>query len=163
MGQKTLLEKYCIDTSAILDFWSNDRYTPYPLKVGKFMQLWKFIEVKVTEGVIVIPKVVHSELTTRNKELKEWLNKNKKSFIDEREYIPELKSIVNHEDFYTTDRASLNDAHIIAIAMGRRITVVTSEKYDNTPSKVKPKIPNICEALSVDCINLSDFFEREGQ
>lgn len=157
----SLLEKYCIDTNSILDFWDSDRYRPYPVKIAKFRQLWDRIALRVEQGTIIIPKVVHKEIKTYNQELKDWLEKNKSKFVSEENCFSELSEVVKEFRIYTTKKASLNDAIIVAIAKHRGLTIITSERRVQNHSLVKPKIPNVCDKFSVPSINLSEFFVKE--
>jgi len=165
MNQSNLFQEYCIDACAILDFWDTQiRTRPYHVKVKTFRRIWDHISSKVNSGSIIIPKIVAGEIEaiTNNSELKEWLNKNKKIFVDHNPYVGELEKIVNKYPIYTTNKGSLEDAIVIAIAMSNNLTVVTSEIYVKEHSAIKPKIPNVCEDFFVKWMNLPEFFEAEG-
>lgn len=165
MNQSNLFQEYCIDTCAILDFWDTQiRTRPYHVKVKTFRIIWNHISSKVASGSIVVPKIVADEIKTipNNNELKEWLDKNKNIFVDHNSCIGELQKIVNKYPIYTTNKGSLEDAIVIAIAMGNNLTVVTSEIFVKQHSAINPKIPNVCEDFSIKWMNLPEFFEAEG-
>ena len=152
MNQSNLFQEYCIDACGILDFWdTRNRTRPYHVKVKAFRRIWDDISSKVDNGSIIVPKIVAGEIgaITSNDELKGWLNKNKKVFVDHNPYMGELEKIVNKYPIYTTNKGSLEDAIVVAIAMNNNLTVVTSEIYVKEHSAIKPKIPNVCEDFSV--------------
>ena len=163
MNQSNLFQEYCIDACAILDFWDTQiRTRPYHVKVKTFRTMWEYVSSKVESGSIVVPKIVADEITTNNDELKEWLDSHKKIFVDYNRCIRELERIVNKYEVYTTNKGSLADAVVVAIAMSNNLTVVTSEVYSKQPSEIKPKIPNVCEDFSIKWVNLPEFFEAQG-
>ena len=51
------------------------------------------------------------------------------------------------------------DPFVIALARIRNCTVVSGEKRSN--SLARPKIPNVCDALGIPCMNLLQFFEAQ--
>jgi hypothetical protein len=55
---------------------------------------------------------------------------------------------------------SVGDPWVIALARARGLTVVTGEKA--TGSLLKPKIPDVCRDLGVPCIEIVDFFRKQG-
>jgi hypothetical protein len=55
---------------------------------------------------------------------------------------------------------SVGDPWVIALAQARGLTVVTGEKA--TGSLLKPKIPDVCKDLGVSCIEIVDFFRKQG-
>ena len=52
------------------------------------------------------------------------------------------------------------DPWVIALARARALTVVTGEK--STGSLVRPKIPDVCKDLTIPCIEIVDFFRKQG-
>lgn len=52
------------------------------------------------------------------------------------------------------------DPWVIALARVRALTVVTGEK--STGSLVRPKIPDVCKDLNIPCIEIVDFFRKQG-
>lgn len=162
MNQMSLLQNYCIDTSAILDFWDFENNRPYDIKVKKFRELWDHISSRIQNGTIVVPKAVAKELTPYNDELKEWKISNNRLFSDHDDCLGDLGKIVNKYTIYTTNKVSLNDAIVVAIASTRNLTVITSEKLAPNHSAVRPKIPNVCEEFSVNWLNLPNYFAAEN-
>lgn len=158
-------QKYCIDACAILDFWGSiEGYKrPYDVEVTEFMKIWQHIATKIDEGVIILPMVIYDEvIKTTKPELKEWLNARKNLFVDYDDAEVELTEIVNEFDIYTTPKASLHDAILVAIAKKRGIKVITSERKSNPTNKRKPMIPNVCEEVDVKWLSLPDYLKEAG-
>lgn len=59
------------------------------------------------------------------------------------------------------------DPWLIAIAKANDYTIVTMEERDNNlnsshPTKKEPRIPDVCHAMGVECINLFELMHSEG-
>ena len=163
MNQSNLFQKYCIDTSSILDFWATRPETrPYHVQVKSFRSIWEYISKEVEKGAIIVPKIVADEIQPENSELKDWMDKHKKYFRDHDYCLNELAKINNKYPIYTEERGSLADAIVISIAKADDLTVITSEKYVSQHSKVRPQIPNVCSEFSVRWLRLPDFFKEVG-
>jgi len=168
MNQTNLFQKYCIDTSAILDFWdTQDRTRPYHVKVKTFRTIWNHVSSEIDTGVIIVPKIVAEEAKTiaeitHNTELEVWIEDHKSVFLYHDQCLDELKRIITKYTIYQGQRGSLADAIVVATGMKNNITVITSESHVQQHSLVKPKIPNVCEDLGVNWIQLPEFFESEG-
>ena len=52
------------------------------------------------------------------------------------------------------------DPWVIGLAKARGFTVVTAEKASG--SLAKPKIPDVCGELGIPCIEIVDFFRKQG-
>lgn len=165
MSQSTLFQKYCLDACGILDFWEESPKTrPYHVKVKSFRVIWERISAMVSEGSIVIPRAVADEvgLVTKSSELQEWIEENKPRFVPTAEIADELGKIVNKHQIYTTNKGSFGDAVLMATALNRGLTIITSEILVSTPSLVNPKIPNVCNEFGIKWMHLPEFFEAEG-
>jgi hypothetical protein len=55
---------------------------------------------------------------------------------------------------------SVGDPWVIALAQSRGLAVVTGEKA--TGNVAKPKIPDVCKDLGLSCIEIIDFFRKQG-
>lgn len=163
MNQGSLLNKYCFDTSSIFDFWleGNKTSRPYHVKVDSFRKIWVNISKMIEGEVIVVPKVVGDELIYGNPELIAWVKSHRKLFVPHSECKQELTKIVNEFQAYASKRLNkLHDAIVIATAMRRNLTVVTSETFAYPQqSEENPKVPNVCEHFKIKWMNLPEFFE----
>jgi predicted nucleic acid-binding protein len=60
----------------------------------------------------------------------------------------------------TKKNRSVGDPWVVALALVRGLTVVTGEKASG--NLAKPKIPDVCKDLSLSCIEMVDFFRKQG-
>lgn len=158
-------QKYCIDACAVLDFWGSvDLFRrPYDIRVQGFRKLWDHIANQIDEGYIVLPYPIYEELRKTSKpELKKWLDARKSLFPRYDTAQNELAEIVNKFHIYTTEKGSLNDAILVAIAKQRGLQVITSEKKDKITNPTAPKVPNVGEEVGVKCKSLPEYFEENG-
>ena len=157
-------QKYVIDANALLDFWGSigGYRRVYDVKVKKFREVWEYIAAQIIDGTIILPDVVYQEVEgTTKTEFHEWLVKCKKLRFGHEDALNELAEIVNAIDIYTTDKASLPDAIIIAIAKNRNLTVITSERRTGNLCLTRPKIPDVCEKFGVKWMSLPQYFALE--
>lgn len=162
---QVLSQKYVIDSCAMLDFWGSipGFKRPYDIEVQSFRDVWNKISGMVDSGTIIIPEVIFKEVDeTTVEEFHKWLLAHKKLFVDYDDCLTELAEIINEFKFYTTNKASLNDAILIAVAKQRDLTVITSEKKSFPTNYKKPMIPNVCEFFKVPCMNLPEFLIAEN-
>ncbi len=166
MAQASLISKYLIDASSIFDFWlvTGGVTRPYHVKVLRFRAIWEHICSLIDNGTILVPETISEEVVIADKELLDWVESHKKSFLSSDPYQSELKQILNSFPSYSLKRVNkLNDARIISIAMGSGLTVITSEhKNFGTLSQFNPKLPNVCDKFKVKWTNLPEFFAAEG-
>ena len=156
MNQLFKTQGYCIDTCAILDLW----FRRYPRDV--FPALWKRIEELISQGKIIAPKQVKEELKQKSIHVFNWVKNRRGMIIDnEPEQIECAKKIQNDfkglVDPLKTRTAA--DPFLIALAKVRNWTVITTESVSLRPER--PKIPNVCRKLGIECIDLVTFFRRE--
>jgi len=147
---------YSLDTSALLDAWV--RY--YPRDV--FDSLWKQIEQLVSDERLLATEVVRWELEKKDDDVLKWVKARPKMFIPLDGPIQVRATAILQQFPSLTESNSMMqgsaDPFVIALAAEMKLTVVCSEKRDGNK---KPKIPNACEALGIDCIGLVEFFRRE--
>lgn len=158
-------QKYVIDACAMLDFWGSIAgfRRPYDIDIAAFRKIWEHIAQLVLDGVILIPEVIYQEVDkTTIKEFHEWLLKHKSLYVEYDDAIDELAAIVQKIEIYTTDKVSINDAIVVAIAKKKGLTVITSERKSSQLNLNKPKVPNVCDEFDVAWLNLPDFFKAEG-
>ena len=130
---------YCIDTSSLITGW-NDRYPP-----EIFPGLWEHFEGLIEIEKLIAPEEVYFELEKQDDSIKSWVDKNKI-----------LKKHLNLIDLNRTSNQA--DPFVIALALQRNGIVVTEEKWTNSPKRTK--IPNVCEAYNVQCIDLINMIRQ---
>lgn len=146
-----LFTQYCIDTCAILDL--HGRKFPRDL----YPDLWPSFEQAVSQGVIVSIREVYHELRARDDDVMAWASAHAEMFENPDEaQLLELERIANAhpECLDLLKRKSVHaDPWVIAAGSAWGLTVVTSEGLDSPR-----KIPAICRAEGIPCIDLLDLF-----
>lgn len=158
-------QKYVIDSCALLDFWGSVKgyRRSYDVDVQSFRVIWNHMADQVANGIILVPEVVYKEVDkTTVKEFHKWLLSLKNLFIETDEAVTELGAIVQEIPFYTTAKANLQDAILVAIAKNRKLTVITSEHKEPSLNYKKPMIPNVCDKFNVKWLSLPQYFKEEG-
>lgn len=148
--------RYSIDTSALLDGWR--RY--YPPDV--FPDVWTGIEDLIEQGEIRASEEVFVELEKRDDEIFGWAKARKESLfvpIDERIQEKVAEILAQHERLVRHNRSGA-DPFVIGLAMIEGCAVVTGERLAG--SLEKPKIPDVCGALDVPCLDLLGLFRQQG-
>lgn len=151
-----LFPGYCIDTNALIDLWR--RFYPPDI----FTSLWKKIENLISQGELIAPREVFSELEKQDDELFKWVKKHKKMFKDlDNEQMNLMREIERHFPNLIDARKETPDADpfVIALAISKGWTVITSEKSASPGGP--PKIPDVCENYNVKCISLIEFFREQ--
>lgn len=149
--------KYSIDTSALIAAWS-ENYPP-----DRMPDLWEVkIEEMIENGELMAAEEVLGELEKKHDDLYRWAKKHQKMFIPIDEKIQKaLTNIINKYTElvnYKTGRSG-GDPWVIALAQVENCKVITGEKPSTNLSK--PKIPNICTALKIPCLNILDFLRDQ--
>ncbi|MDO8335575.1 MAG: DUF4411 family protein [Candidatus Saccharibacteria bacterium] len=164
--QTSLLEKprYCIDTNVIVSFMKKTENEFYGSDV--FKPQWEFLEDLIARGIIIAPKQVEIELLAWCDVIPEmavWLKQHKYMFVDveEDEQLVSAKRILKEYSIYGTTKNYLGDLAVITLADSMKITVISLESETQTPSKRRPKIPNICKEFDIDAVSFSGFLRRE--
>ena len=156
MGQRRIDIGYVFDTSILIQL------KEYPPDI---FGLQDDISRLIGQNLIVSPKQVFAELTSyaREDDAVIWAKRNSSIFIDlDEDQISELKNILNRfpklVDFNKTTEDA--DPFIIAIAKSRGWIVVTREKARDDLNK--PKIPDVCQELKIECMDLFEMCRNEG-
>ena len=145
---------YCIDTSALIAAWY-ERYKP-----NRFPALWKQFDELIAKERLFSSIMVLDECSRRSPELHEWLKEREAMFLPPDEQVQaHVDNIVNT---YTRlveqgKEKFAADPFLIATAKVNGQTVVTEE---TGPDSLR-KIPGVCRALKVPCINLMELFDAE--
>lgn len=147
---------HCIDTSGWLDGWARH----YPRDV--FPGVWDAIEAKVSAAEIISSEEVYVELAKQDDDLHEWIKGRKRMLIAPEKPIQEIvaKLLEKYPRLVDTlKNRSQADPFVIATAIFRKATVVTGE-LPGTPSR--PRIPDVCGAEGVPCINFLQMLREFG-
>lgn len=155
MSQRTFFPGYCIDTNALIDLWR--RFYPSDI----FPSLWKDLEDLISENCLIAPREVLSELGKWDDELLKWAKKHKKMFKDlDYDQMQEVTKILKDFPSLVDPNKTTPDADpfVIALAISKDWTVVTSEKPSTGG---RAKIPDVCKKCNVKCISLIEFFREQ--
>ena len=149
---------YCIDTSFWIKAWS-DLYRP-----SKFPSIWENIGEMIAKNEIVSPMEVKNELKPKDKKVLAWLDARSSVFQElnekEQRYLTEL--LGRFPNLVAEGITQPADPYVVAMAKIRGITVVTDERPSGgmdlrkNPFAAK-KIPDVCAALEVPCLSVSEF------
>jgi hypothetical protein len=149
---------YSIDTSALLHGWRR----AYPQK--RFPALWAKIEGLIHEGRLVASIEVFHELEKKDDELFEWAKAHKEALfrdIDDDVQAAVVHVMQTYPKLVDTGKGkSGGDPFVIAQALvGNPPLVVITQEAGG--SQGKPKIPFVCQAEGLTCIDLLAMIEAE--
>ncbi len=150
--------RYCFDTSAYIEPWLR----LYPPDV--FPKVWTAVEDLVGNGLIVAPMDVRHELERQKDDLHAWAMSGPMAgmFMEaDRGVMESFADIVNkHPDFMKVNsQKSGADPFVVAMAQTKGLAVVT---YESMGKGTAPRIPNVCAARGIKCIQLMDVLRAEG-
>lgn len=154
---------YSVDTSALIDLgrW-------YPRSV--FRKLWQEMKVLVTQGRLIAPPQVREEIKRQDDELLRWVRAQKRMFVQlQSVHLQCVSEILGHFPDLIDPNKQTEDADpfVIAVALARKrghlfgsdYVVVTQERLR---SHGRPRIPNVCQHYGIECLDIFQFFAREG-
>jgi hypothetical protein len=146
---------YCIDTSALIAAWY-ERYKP-----NRFPKLWEQLDQLIQEGRLVSSTLVLRECSKqRSEELHDWLQPRSAMFHTPDETVQgQVDHIVNtYTGLVSAGKEKFQaDPFVIAQAKVGSYTVITEE----TGPTSLAKIPGVCNAMKVECINLMQLIDEE--
>lgn len=148
---------YSCDTSTIIQAWRRD-YNP---KV--FVGVWQKLEAMVADDTLIASSEVLVEMKRKDDDVYRWCKRQSRMFVALDDAIQtEAKAILAaHQRLIDTRNGrSGADPFVIAVAKVRNASVLTDERPSN--SLERPKIPDVCKALGIECCRLSEVFERAG-
>jgi hypothetical protein len=151
---------YCIDTSALIA----GHKELYP--IANFPNLWRRIEEMIIDDRLIAPDEVLLELEKRDDDTRQWAADRSNLF---QPLTPDVQQILSTR--VAVDFAGWIDPNklppwadplIISLAVCRGATVVTEEKWSNSPQMLKWKIPNICKPYNVRCVSFLKLIQDHG-
>ena len=152
---------YCLDTSAIVDAW-----TDQPIDI--FESLWQRLDDLAKEGRLISPEEVRQELRYPEN-LKTWAAERDVLF-HELEDDAEQMTVTRVVDRFRAELKRLNirmrptdfqaDPFVVALAQIKNATVVMHEKKN--PEYGRPKIPNVADWYGVRSIRFLEFLREIG-
>jgi hypothetical protein len=148
---------FSLDTSSLIWAW---RFA-YPR--ANFPTLWQRLEGLIRDGRIRASSMVLAELERIEDELLEWARAQDGLFVEldrpqqesVRDVLAEFPGLAPAGE----DRINA-DPFVIALAIRDGSTVFSQERLSGNPAT--PKIPNVCAARGVECVNFLQFIARQG-
>lgn len=147
---------YSIDTSSLIDLGRIYRVDVFPT-------VWAHLENMIASGLLRAPDEVYHELAKQDDEILAWVKSLEDLFVplDEDIQTAALSILANHPGLVDIRKRGADaDPWVIALAQIHGAAVVTEEKHSR--NSVRPKIPDVCGALAVECVSIADLFQREG-
>jgi len=148
---------YSFDTSAFL----NGRRDLLPPEI--FKTVWRNIEEAIAEGKVRAVEVVRDELNRRDDGVSKWANQQPNLYLPLGPEVQHATRDVLAEHPRLMGRGggrNAADPFVIGLARVRVGVVVTEESLSG--NLAKPRIPDVCQALQVPCVNLIGFIQRQG-
>lgn len=143
--------KYVFDSNIFIDLQRRQPIDVYP-------SVWEKVSELMEEGVIISSQEVFEELAAGDDELSNWAKRRSMCFVPSDETVQtEVRSILsNHRGLVEGGKKKNNaDPFVIAIAKLSGCAVVSEEARSNNPGS--PKIPDVCSAVGVTCMNFVAF------
>lgn len=149
---------YVIDTCSLTTL-----LRVYPRDV--FSKAWIHVELLISTKKLVSSMEVLIELEAHEDRLLDWAQEQEliNFFIELDNDVQKnaKKILASHSNLLDLrKRKSSADAFIIALAMNLGFTVVTEELPSGGPQK--SKIPDVCDAYNIRCINLLQMLRETG-
>lgn len=166
--------RYVIDTSAILDLEGVNEATRCTNDAQARERIWRGLEDMIRRGRVVTAYAAKDELKRRCPSVYKRLRPLSNDFfrpdsVPLFEAVQDVLAGVEERTLRRLNRAKPNrdpaDLYLVALARLENRTVVTSEKHrrDRNPRYQRDeKLPDICEANGVPCLNLQGFVQAEG-
>jgi hypothetical protein len=148
--------KYAIDTCSLTAM-----RRVYPLDV--FPSAWEKLDELAISGSLVSTEQVFEELREQDDGAFDWAKRFRENFLPLDNDVQETarKILGTHANLIDLKRRKSGaDPFVVATAMINSCAVVTEEKPSGGPNK--SKIPDVCIAYGVECINVLEMLRREG-
>jgi len=148
---------YSFDTSVMI----NGRRDLLPPDL--FPTLWTKIEGMIAAGAIRAIDVVRDELGRKDDTTKDWATNQVDLFLslDQDIQVATREVLAEHPKLVGKGgQRNLADSFAIGLARARSSIVVTQETRTNNLEK--PRIPDVCGAMGVRCVDLVGFIRDQG-
>jgi hypothetical protein len=158
-AQPGLFRKYVLDSSFFIDMYALDGSHPR----DRFVGLWAHFEGQAGRAEIIAPVEVRDELHNDiDQELDRWLTEHRSVFVEiHQAQLAVLQAIVRAYPAFTRGAENMADPSVVSLASAEGLAVLTSERYQQTPSPRFPKIPNLCEQHGVHCLGINEYLRAE--
>jgi len=155
---------YWLDTNVFIQAKNG----PYKFKV--FGVFWGFLDERIKDGTIRCPKMVYQEIVANEEpldDLAQWIKTRRQSglFVEPSQDIQKVMTTVSdhvigkYEQQHAAEFLSGADPWVIAHALHSKGVIVTHESKKH-PTAKKVRIPDVCHALAVSCVDTYEMLER---
>lgn len=149
------------DASSMIYAWDN-----YP--IGQFPGLWGWMADRIATGVVRMSSVAFKEVNDKTPECGAWLRDQSLMLLEVGDAILleaiKIKGLLGIVEDRYGGGVGENDLIIIATSKIHRYELVTDEKYQAIPPKLRPnyKIPAVCmmDAVAVPWVNFIGYIKR---
>ena len=148
---------YCLDSGVFINSWNK----LFPMDV--FPSVWGHFDRLCHSKSVFVPEQVAEEVSKGDDDVWKWLKIRRKSIIKtDQNIINQVEEIIAHHPRLTAEggKRSAADPWVISFALTKRAVVVTEEQASG--KLAKPKIPDVCWNLNVECINTVQFLRATG-
>jgi predicted nucleic acid-binding protein len=157
---------YWLDTNVFIQAKNG----PYNFKV--FGVFWAFLHEQITAGTIRCPKMVYQEIVTNEDsldDLAKWIKSRRQSglVVDADRDVQKAMTMVsdhvlkNYAQHHAAQFLSGADPWLIAHALHTNGVVVTHESTRH-PNAKTVRIPDVCAAIGVPCMDTYKMLEKLG-
>lgn len=150
------MAKYVFDSNI---FISLQRRQPIDI----FPSLWNRIGELMKDGTIISSQEVYDEIMIGGDDLEKWAKARKEYFLQSSVPVQqEVREILSSHRGLVEGGSKKNsaDPFVIALAKQENCRVVTEEA--RTRNTKAPKIPDVCDAYKIECIDFVGFARAEG-
>lgn len=149
---------YCFDTSAFVEAWRRR----YPIQL--FPDFWDRVDEMARDGNRVFAnEEVRAEIERIDDDLLAWIRARPHLILvlDDAVQARTTEILRSHSRLMNLRKnRSMADPFVIAHAPVLNAAVVTEERL--TESRKAPRIPDVCRAIGVECIDVVTFMRREN-
>ena len=145
------MAKYVFDSNIFISLQRRQPIDVYP-------SLWSKIGELMEEGIIISSQEVFDEISIGGDDLEKWAKSRKECFLPSEVSIKQgVRNILKEHRGLVEGGNKKNsaDPFVIALAQDKKCKVVTEET--RTRNVASPKIPDVCDAYSIECINFVGF------
>lgn len=149
------MPKYVFDSNVFINL---QRRQPIDI----FPSLWVKIGELMDNGIIISSREVYDEIMIGGDELEKWAKERKECFLPSDVSVQQdVRTILlAHRGLVEGGKKKNSaDPFVIALAKQKRCKVVTEEVP--THNMASPKIPDVCDAYKIECIDFICFAREE--
>jgi glycine/D-amino acid oxidase-like deaminating enzyme len=131
--------------------------------VLRFAAPWEKLDELLGRGELLAREEVLFELERKDDDVYRWARERRGMFVQTDEDIQRVVQaiLVDYPDLVDAKRGrSGEDPFVIALARARGCTMLANERLST--SLTRPRIPNVCQALGILCIDLLQFIREHG-